>query len=427
MLRRIIRNFAVVIRGRGIAGVFSVCATGLMANALSATEFGLVVLLHTYVMVIRGALNFRTFEAVVRFGIPLEDSGDEKGFRSLLRATMLIDLGSALLATLVGIMAASVAGPYLYWDAQMTGWASLYSLVILATANGTPNGILRVYNRFDALGIQFAVAPALRFVMVGLAWALDASMPVFVVAWGSAFAAGHVYMFVRGLVELRAHNHNGLWDGFRWGEIRQRDGDFWKFIRVVYWQTNIDLLPKHISVLLAGALLGPASAGLFRLAREFSTVLTQPAVTLRDVIFPDLTRSFHAQDGGVRSVPFQAAAIAGSIGLVFVVFSMFFGKPILGFIGEEYIPAAALLSLLLLAASFDLACASLRAAAYAIGYAGKVLNIHIVGIIVYIGAFFLLTPLMGLTGPGMASVLASLLALGLTTRLVVKASSQTPG
>jgi len=426
MLKRVLKNFGVVIRGRGIAAVFSVAATGLMANALSATEFGLVILLHTYVMVIRGALNFRTFEAVVRYGIPLNDSGDKAGLRSLLCSTMLIDLSAALLATLIGILAVPIAGNYLHWDAEMTSWAAVYSLVILSTANGTPNGILRIYDRFDALGVQLTVAPALRFAMVAVAWALDAPKSVFIIAWGSAFAAGHLYMFVRGLVELRIHTSEGMWKGFNWRNLRKRESDFWKFVGVVYWQTNIDLLPKHVSVLLTGALLGPAAAGLFRLAREFSTVLTQPAVTLREVLFPDLTRSVHAEDGGIRSVPFKAAVIAGSVGLCFVIFSLFFGKPMLAIVGKEYVPAATLLSLLLLAASFDLASASLRAAAYAMGRATTVLNIHIGGIVTYVSLFFLLTPLLGLTGPGLAAVVASMLALGLTARLVAKILVQEP-
>jgi O-antigen/teichoic acid export membrane protein len=427
MLRRVIKNFSVVIRGRGIAAIFSVGATGLMANALSATEFGLVILLHTYVMVIRGALNFRTFEAVVRFGIPLNDSGNHEGLRSLLRSTMLVDLSAALLAAVIGIAAAPLAGHYLYWDSDMVTWAAVYSLVILATANGTPNGILRIYDRFDALGVQFTIAPALRFVMVSAAWALEAPKPVFIIAWGSAFAVGHLWMTVRGLAELRRHMSGPLWKGFRIRELRQQGRDFWRFVGVVYWQTNIDLLPKHVSVLLAGALLGPASAGLFRLAREFSTVLTQPAVTLREVLFPDLTRSFHAEDGGIRSLPYTTAMIAGSAGLLIVVVSMIFGEWLLGIIGEEYVPAATLLSLLLLAAAFDLVCASFRAAAYAMVRAGSVLKIHICGIVTYLTMFFLLTPLTGLTGPGLAAVLASLLALGLTAKLVRRVSQRYPG
>ena len=231
-------------------------------------------------------------------------------------------------------------------------------------------------------------------------------------------------MSLRGLLELQRHVETRLWKGFRWSDVTGRESDFWKFVGVVYWQTNIDLLPKHVSVLLAGGLLGPAAAGLFRLAREVSTILAQPALVLREVLFPDLTRSFHAEDGVIHSVPFKTALVAGVAGLVFVALSIVFGDSLLGIVGVEYVPAAPLLSLLLLAASFDLASASLRAAAYAMGRAATILKIHIAGIVTYLAAFFLLTPLLGLAGPGLAAVLAALLSMGLSARLISGLSAQ---
>jgi O-antigen/teichoic acid export membrane protein len=418
MLRRVLKNFGVVIRGRGIGAVFSVAATGLMANALPVAEFGLVVLVHTYVMVVRGLLNFRTFEAIVRFGIPLGDAGDERGLRSLLRSTMIIDVAAALLAMIGGMVAVPLAGHFLQWDSDMVTWAGVYCLVILATANGTPNGILRIYNRFDALGIQLTVGPALRFLLVSAAWAADASMQIFILAWGSAFAGGHLYMFVRGMKELKIQMGTSLWTGFRWREIHERQAEFWKFIGVVYWQTNIDLLPKHVSTLMAGALLGPAAAGLFRLAREFSTVLTQPAVTLREVMFPDLTRSFHADDAGFRTVPWKTALIAGAAGFVIVILSLFISQPLLRVVGEEYVSAAPLVSLMLLAATFELAGASLRATAYAMGRAASILRIHAIGILTYMIMFLVLTPITGLIGPGLAQIMSTVLVLALTSALL---------
>ena len=53
---RVFKNFGVVLRGRGIAALFTLAATALMANALPAKEFGLVILLHTYVLAVR---NFK--------------------------------------------------------------------------------------------------------------------------------------------------------------------------------------------------------------------------------------------------------------------------------------------------------------------------------------------------------------------------------
>ena len=65
------------------------------------------------------------------------------------------------------------------------------------------------------------------------------------------------------------------------------------FLGVTYWQSNIDLIPKHISVIMAGYLLGAADAGLLRLARQFSSLLAKPAILIRQVIFLDLTRSWN--------------------------------------------------------------------------------------------------------------------------------------
>ena len=274
-----------------------------------------------------------------------------------------MDYSAGALATLVSMAGASLAAIFLQWDSETVNWAMAYSLVILATANGTPNGILRVYDRFDALGTQYAVAPFLRFVSVGMAWWVQAPMEVFIVAWGSAFALGHFYMSIRGFFELKKHVKTRLWSGFQWRDVTERESDFWKFVGVVYWRTNIDLLPKHVSVLLAGGLLGPAAAGLFRLAREVSTILAQPALVLREVLFPDLTRSFHANDDGLHSIPFRTAIVAGLAGLLIVALSIVFGASILAVVGPDYVEAAPLLSLLLLAASFDLASASLRALA----------------------------------------------------------------
>src|SRR5665811_2346663 len=90
--KRVLKNFGVVLRGRGIAGVLNLAATALMAHALNATEFGLVILLHTYVLAVRGILNFRTYEAVVRFGVPLHENGETQGVKRLLGTTTLIEL-----------------------------------------------------------------------------------------------------------------------------------------------------------------------------------------------------------------------------------------------------------------------------------------------------------------------------------------------
>jgi len=420
MFKRVAINFGKVLRGRGIAGILSVVSIGLAAHALPVEQFGLIILLHTYVKVIKGFLNFRTFEAIVRFGVPLQDSGDEPRLKSLLRSSMMIDFGSSLLAALIGVAAVPLASQFLHWDAQLTQWAWFYALILLTTCVNTSSGILRLYDRFDALGVQYTVQPMVRLLLVCLAWLFDGSMFVFLLAWGFAYCVGNIYMFLRGVMELREHLSTPLLRGFRWREILERDRDFWSFIGVIYWQTNLDLVPKQVSTLLAGNLLGPAAAGLFRLAREISTILGRPAALLRDVLFPDLTRAWNSDEKGFKKLQFRTSLIAGSAGLLIVVFAWFAGEYLLALIGEDYVPAAPLMVLLLLAASFELASAPLRAAAYAMGKASTLLRIHILGIVFYIVLFYVVTGYAGLIGPGLASVMTSILTFSLTARLIAR-------
>jgi O-antigen/teichoic acid export membrane protein len=196
-LNRTLKNFGKVLRGRGIAAVCGVAATALMAHALPVEQFGLVVLLHTYIMVIKGFVNFRSFEAIVKFGIPFQESGDEGRLKALLRSTMLLDWSACLLAALIGVAAVPLVGKFLHWDAQLSGWASIYALILLTTAINTGSGILRLYDRFDALGIQYTVTPLIRVLLVAAAWLMDGSMLMFLLAWGVSFCIGNLYMIGR--------------------------------------------------------------------------------------------------------------------------------------------------------------------------------------------------------------------------------------
>jgi len=417
---RVFKNFGVVLRGRGIAAVFNMVALALMANALSPVDFGLVVLLHTYVLAIRGFLNFRTFESIVKYGVPLHANGDNDALRKLLRITTSVDVAASIVATLLGVAAASITGKFLHWDAQMVSIAAIYSLTLLTTPTGTPNGILRLYDRFDVLGIWYTISPGIRFFGVVVAWFFDAEMLVFVSIWAAAFVFENCWIYVRGHREVHQHMSESIWRGFRWQELRETTPEFRHFLGVIYWQTNVDLLPKHLAVLLAGSLLGPAGAGMFRLANDISTILSKPGLMLREVLFPDLSRMLHNKEAGFHELGFRAVKIAGASGLLMVILSIPLGAPILGIVGPDYTPAAPLMSLMLLAATFELAGSPLRAAAYALGDAGTVLRIYALSSFFYLSLFYVFTPPLGLIGPGVAACIGGALTLGRLLYLVRK-------
>lgn len=409
-MRRILDNFVYLLRGRGLAAVMLLAATALMARALGPAEFGLVVLIHTYAVLVRGLLNVKQFLAIVRWGVPALDAGEYTDIRRLVSICWRLDWLSCTVATLVAVAIAPLLGPRLGLDQGQVVMLAFYCLTLLATGNRTAIGILRLFDRFDVLGWNETIGPAIRLVGVLLVWGLDGPMEAYVGVFALAFAMEELYL---GWFGRREYNRqlSGLPEDDVPGRARMAEfSGLRRFLWITYWQSNVDLIPKHGSILLAGFLLGPAEAGLLRLARQFSTMLSKPAALIRQVIFPDLTRSWNQGNSDFKLIVARTAMLAGGLGLFFVLGGYFFGEYLLGaLVGEEFIAAAPLLTLLLLASTFDLTAASLRSAAYAIGHAGKVLRLYAISAFVYVVLFVLCTLQMGLIGSGVAACVAAAL------------------
>ena len=164
--------------------------------------------------------------------------------------------------------------------------------------------------------------------------------------------------------------------------------------------------------MLAGIFLGTSAAGLFRIARELATVVSKPALLLRQAVFTDLTRLWEQRDPSFKKVTAKTALLSGCGGLFIALLTVPFGGLLLSaFFGDEYIPAHALLVFLLVSASLELATSSLHMAAYAMSKAGRLLAINITAILVYLALFAGLTPGYGLIATGWAACAGSLSAI----------------
>lgn len=411
-MQRVLGNFWILIRGRGAAAIMAFAATALMARALGPAEFGMVVLMHTYVMLIRALLDFGTVDAIVRFGVPAHDASDNHTLGKLIKVCRRIDKQASITAAILALLIAPFAGPAMGMDTKHVMLLMAYSSVLITPGAGSAAGILRLYNRFDILGRQMTIAPSVRFLGVAIAWGLGAPIEIFVAIWGAAYVSENVYLLWQAKHKYHVQIKQAL-AGVSLKDTSINDFDGLRhFLWVTYWQSNLDILPKHITTLLVGYLLGPAEAGLLRLAREISSALSRPALLIRQVVFVDLTRAWHLGSAAFDIVAYRTALLGGLLGLVFVVISYFFGEYLLAtLVGPQFVAAKTVLSLMLLAATLDLATSPLLSGLYAMGHALKTLRITMVSTAIYLLMFVLLTRQLGLIGAGLAAAASSALTL----------------
>ncbi len=412
LLRRIGRNFGKLLRGRGVAAVLELTTVAVLARSLSPENFGQLVLVQTYVQMVRGLFNFRLHETVVRFGVPVHDANNLHSLRRLLRLTLFIDIAASGASIVVAILAVPLAGLLFDWDQDLIFGALIYSSILLTSAKDTPKGILRLFDRFDALGIQLMISPFLRLLGVLIVSTQVPDVLSFVVVLALGTLAGNIYLIVRGWMEYGRQVGGNLLRGPSIKGWRDEFPDLRGFLSIVYLQSNLDNVQKQAPTLLAGALLGAEAAGMLRIAREATKILSKPGALLQQVLFPNLVRMWTRHTANFHSILLRIVLVSGVFGLVFISASIFGGRLLLtSILGPDYAEAAPLMSLLLFAATLELMVFMLRTGGYAMGLAGKILWLYAISAVLYVIAFVAITPSIGLLGPGFAACFSAAVTL----------------
>lgn len=409
---RVFKNFGLLLGGRVGAAIFTIIALAIMARELGVETFGLVILVHTYVLIVNGIFSTKAFEAIVKYGLPAHLQGKAGVLKNLFSSSYAADVITAVVSCVAAIVLAPWIGGLLGSDEQFTNWMQFYGLVLLFAGTSTAKGILRLYDRFAALGLQLGLGPLSRCVAVVIAWQLGLGATGFLAAWGLGYVVENLILHYQAWRQVRIELTEPRWVRPRVHALAQRHEGFWPFVGVTYVQGTLDLLPKQIATLLSGLFLGTAAAGLFRVAREIATIVSKPALLLRQAIFTDLTRLWEDRDPRFKTVPVKTALLTGAIGVLLALLAIPFGSQVLLLMfGDGYQQAHGVLVVLLLAASMELATSSLHMAAYAMNRAVTVVVINVIATLVYLTAFALFTPVYGLIATGWAACLMAGIAL----------------
>lgn len=420
--RRLLTNFSWLAGGRTAGAVLALAATALAARTLGAEAFGLVVMVHAAALTVRQLCNVKTSESVIRYGVPLAEEGQIGELKGLILRFVRIDLGTALLAAAIaGVLLAFFAEP-LGLPPELRLPAALYVVALLTSITGTARGTLRLLDRFGALSAQLAIGPAVKIVgvLVVLLTPARTSVAAYLVVWVLAYFIEDLYAWWRAYRAFRA----------QYGHVRSAvpvldRREVRGFLFTTYWQSTLDAAPKQLATLIAGTILGSAGAALFAFARELAEVLAKPVTLLRQVVFPDLARLWRNDVRRFVNVTWRTGAITAAVGLAVVAVSVVAGGVILGALaGADFTAAADLLTLLLLAASVELAGASFRPASYVMGRARALLNIQIGATLLYLASFVTLAPTLGLSGVGLASLLSAIVMFFGSGYLVFRGSRE---
>ncbi|MEM1389814.1 MAG: lipopolysaccharide biosynthesis protein [Pseudomonadota bacterium] len=417
---RILKNTGFLFGGKTSAVLIGLAVLAIAARALTIEELGTLLMLHAFIALMTGIATFKSWQALIQFGAKPVEKGDLARFHRLLRFSIGLDISAALFAALLCVATFLIAYTYFGFLEGVPSIAIAYCLLSATNLRSSPLGILRLYDRFDLISLHDQAVPFVRLIGASIGLFMGGGLVWFIIVWMAAAAATNLLMPTLALRELsRQGALSGLFS--KAPNLKAPEQGIWGYV----WMSNIDatinLVDKQMPTLLAGTLLGPAFAALFKIARDVSDVLGKGARLLNQVLYPELVRLMIAGD------PLRATRIvvrsslyllAAGIGLAAFISAV--GPSAFSFaLDREYQGVASIATLLVIAAAFTGAAAPIYSGLYALGYPGRAALSRGITVIMTIILFVTLSRLMGEAGPGWAMVIGAGSGLLITSAIAL--------
>lgn len=412
LFRRLARNTGWLIGGKAANAVLSLAVLAVAARALGPDGLGRLVLLHALVQLVAELVKFQSWQGVVRYGAAALEAGRHDRLASLVGFTLLLDAASAAMGVLVLVAAGPLLARWLDWPPELAAVLPYYGTAVVFLVAGTATGLLRLFDRFDLLAAQSAVGNAVRLTGAGLAWALGGGLEAFALAWWLAAAAAGVMPFLPAARLLGCRGRPRL----VWPRgLRTDDPGILRFFLLTSANSIIALAPSHLATLVVGDLLGPAAAGLFRVAKQIADAAAKPVEFLSQAAFPEAARlSARDQPARLRRMLGRLVLVAGGWAVAAATLLGGAGEILLRLVaGDPFAAAAPVLAALAVAAGLVMAAAPLEPVLIAMGRAGTVVALKGGAAVLHVGLLVVLARQAGLAGVGLAAILAAGLSLTL--------------
>ena len=411
-MRRILTNLAHLFGGKAAAGLMSLVYLVIVTHRLGAHDYGILVLLNSYAVLIGSVVAFSGFHGVVRYGTLALQARDPAAFAHLVRFMVLIEVSCGIVAIGIAAALAPVVGPLLGWSPHTIKLAMVFSLAVLGTVRATPQGILQVAGRFDLIGLHQALAsPGVRLVGSVIILLLGGGLQAFVLVWLASSLVEGATMWLLAWPSWNKLTSGQRLSGPTFGYGKRGDG-FGRFILITNFDITLRELAPNLAPLTVGYMLGPAATGLFTLAKKASVLLQQPGALLGQAsyaVFAD--HSARGEFAALRTTTWRSVGLAFAVAVLLVALLQAFGSHfMLLFGGKSFAGGKELLVMLAVANGIALAAVPFTVSLTAIGKPQRSL---IVGLVANLGLFPLLPLLLwkiGLDGAGVQAIMQSLVA-----------------
>ena len=408
-LVRVFRNSSWLFSAKGVGAILSIFYLAILTRTLGVAGFGEFMVIVGAVQVLTAVLKLQTWQAVVQFGVPYLLAGQDRAFRKLSWQNFWIEL-------IGGIVACGALWLMLPYGASQFGWTDPvvqaimgYGVIVFLSVRSTPIGILRAQDRYGGNAFGDAIIPIVRFAGALILFLTIPSMTGFLIVWGLSEFISFVVMWL--MVWRRHDTALPLADTSALAVATPSRKEFLAFLLFTNLAYLVNVIRERLVVVIVGFFVGPAAAGLFRLADQIANSLNRLSEVFARPLFAELSRLFAiGQSRELRGLFWRSLRVSAISGGVLFIGLLLLGKNIIDLIsGPEYLAAFPILLLLGAATIISLAGLGLEPMLQAAGRARNALVARIAGLVALGLLLAVFLPTFGTIGAAWVMLISAIL------------------
>lgn len=408
-LRSLLKNISYLGVSKALGAVFGIATLAFAARGLGVVLFGTLILITSYAKAVSGIAKFQSWQLIVRYGGHGIAHGDPEHFKVATGFAFALDMISGIGGMLIGAALLPFIGHWFGLSSQYLWLALLFCTSLPTMASATPTGVLRVLDRFDLISWGGTAGPISRAILAGGAYFAGASFPIYVAVWWVTEVFDDLLLWFLAWRELRRTGHlQGIRPTLRPTALTGA----WRFAIDVNLTSSIDAVWGPIGRLVVGGLLGPAEAGLFRLASELADGAQKPGDLLARAFYPEVVR-MDLSSKKPWKLMLRSSVLIGGVALFSIFVLLLGGKPLIGFLfGKQFLGAYQPLMILMAIPFIGIFSFALLPMLYALGRSDRPLKAKLLGSAAFLITIAPLSWKFGVVGAAIALVLANAVNAG---------------
>jgi len=385
--------------------VLNLAAAAFIARTLGAKEYGILVFVQAFALIIGQLLSFNTWQAVITFGSRSLEANDETALGQIIKISVLLDLIGGIAACCLAVLLANPIIGILGWPETTGELLRLYSPVIIFGSSSVAAGCLRLFNRFGLLAAAGMATPVIRLAGALIGYNQAFSLYEFTCVNLIAVLVGQFVLLLTATSATGWKRASGFMRQSMTGARAQFPG-LLSYVAVTNLHTTVKLLTREADQMLAAIFINPAALALLKVARQFAQVLPMIADPLYQTLFTEFSHLHASNKNNEFSTLIRRSSLVGlSIGLSSMILFWLFGQSAILFtFGAEFTAAMPCSMIFMLAFTVSLAGLPLQPAMLARGKPEISFKINLISTIIYLILLLPLSQRYGITGAASAYV-----------------------